>query len=100
VHVILFNLGAASAAGADRLLTVKEAAQKLGGVADTLYKSKRPPSGRTEDHVERPTESRLHAPAASAAKGAAVDRRPAYQQRGRRANYVVSALLPEEMFWG
>ena len=100
MHVILFNLGATSAAGADRLLTVKEAAQKLGCAADTLHKSKRHPSGRTEDHVERPTERPAARTGRIRRKRAAVDRRPAYQQRGRRANYVVSALLPEEMFWG
>lgn len=41
VVALLFNLGAASAAGADRLLTVKEAAATLGCAPDTLYKSKR-----------------------------------------------------------
>ena len=44
VVALLFNLGAASAAGADRLLTVREAAEKLGCSPDTLYKAKRHPA--------------------------------------------------------
>ena len=41
---LLFAFGAASGAGADRLLTVKEAAHKLGCSPDTLYKNKRHPA--------------------------------------------------------
>ena len=43
VVALLFNLGAASSASADRLLTVKEAAHKLGCSPDSLYKDKRHP---------------------------------------------------------
>jgi predicted DNA-binding transcriptional regulator AlpA len=41
---LLFAFGAASDAGADRLLTVKEATCKLGCSPDTLYKTKRHPA--------------------------------------------------------
>jgi predicted DNA-binding transcriptional regulator AlpA len=44
VVALFLSLGAASAAGADRLLTVKEAAAKLGCAPDTLYKNKRHPA--------------------------------------------------------
>ena len=43
VVALLFALGAASTSSADRLLTVKEAAEKLGCAPDTLYKAKRHP---------------------------------------------------------
>ncbi len=44
VVALLFALGAASSVGADRLLTVKEAAHKLGCSPDTLYKAEKHPA--------------------------------------------------------
>ena len=61
VVALLFNLGAASAAGTDRLLSVREAAAKLGCAPDTLYKSKRHParvhSGRSVRFSEKAIEA-------------------------------------------
>jgi len=61
VVALLFNLGAASSAGADRLLTVREAAHKLGCSPDTLYKNKRHPcrvrNGRSVRFSEKAIEA-------------------------------------------
>ena len=61
VVALLFNLGAASSAGTDRLLTVKEAAYKLGCSPDTLYKNKRHPcrveNGRSVRFSEKAIEA-------------------------------------------
>jgi predicted DNA-binding transcriptional regulator AlpA len=61
VVALLFNLGAASSAGADRLLTVKEAAHKLGCSPDSLYKDKRHPcrvqNGRSVRFSEKAIEA-------------------------------------------
>jgi len=61
VVALFFNLGAASSTGADRLLTVKEAAYKLGCSPDTLYKSKRHPcrvqNGRSVRFSEKAIEA-------------------------------------------
>jgi predicted DNA-binding transcriptional regulator AlpA len=43
VVTLLLALGGASSAAVDRLLTVREAAYKLGCAPDTLYKNKRHP---------------------------------------------------------
>jgi predicted DNA-binding transcriptional regulator AlpA len=58
---LLFAFGAASGGGADRLLTVKEAAHKLGCSPDTLYKNKRHPcrvqNGRSVRFSEKAIEA-------------------------------------------
>jgi predicted DNA-binding transcriptional regulator AlpA len=63
VVALLFNLGSASSVGADRLLTVKEAAAKLGCSPDTLYKSKRHPcrvqNGRSVRFSEKAIEAAI-----------------------------------------
>ena len=63
VVALLFALGAASSTGADRLLTVKEAAHKLGCSPDTLYKNKRHPcrvqNGRSVRFSEKAIEAAI-----------------------------------------
>jgi len=60
VVALLFALGAPGPGG-DRLLTVKEAAYKLGCAADSLYRNKRHPArvqnGRSVRFSERALES-------------------------------------------
>jgi predicted DNA-binding transcriptional regulator AlpA len=61
VVALLFALGAASSVSVDRLLTVKEAARKLGCAPDTLYKNKRHPcrvqNGRSVRFSEKAIEA-------------------------------------------
>ena len=58
---LLFAFGAASGAGADRLLTVKEAAYKLGCAPDTLYKNKRHPARVSNGRSVRFSEKAIEA---------------------------------------
>ena len=58
---LLFAFGAASGAGPDGLLTVKEAAHKLCCSPDTLYKNKRHPARVHNGRSVRFTEKAIDA---------------------------------------